>query len=431
MGEQNIASRVLHEFTKRPVRVRRSRHVTLQPISELGLIREPTTQLELSHVEGVLAQLQHQIPQSTEVFDPGTDSHETLYRALLPHTELLRKNLDTLDAQLHDKNQGFLVQVGSSDEEIGQHTIRFVTLDLYPPQAKEKDTRIPWICIGGAPSITEQNYALWMSLALAGQKVMIIPYPERNDGAPSDWDKRVAEHAGGTFGLHAAVVRQVLEELASQQGVTDINVMAHSGGVAIALEALAVDNPPVQLHDMVADAPIGFTQQNVLGLGKDFGLKQNLRTIRRTEDNIKMLQQGKAGKAPTLFGLVQIARLCAKKQITPELLEKLRVKGNLSVFLGEKDPITRGSVRTSIEQTLLHDVSPELTNKVLLHVISGADHPFPVTHGIGFVQYALRELADVKRNGGYMSGALQTLPESNFATSGIEYLLQQAVRRSL
>jgi hypothetical protein len=311
----------------------------------------------------------------------GEDSSpiEERFNAFREQSTDFKKKLDILNRQFYpypdDPNKWDTVHV--EDGELGKHDIPVVTLDLHPPKDGKKDERVPYFIVPPYIANPYQVAFLAISLALEGQRVHIMTYPEKYKMSKSslDWIERIREDK--TLKLYSKLAQKTAEGL----GLSEFNLVGASMGAAIALEMASDPNLKGKINDLIAIDPSSIFKRTTAGLLWDFGRDTVPPSFLDREISIKAAQSerpdlsvsmGRRGgwvEAPFLW-----APILAKAQITPETLGRINAKGKFQVWIGGKSKITgeRGkSVLTQGQQ--LRQQDPSLQPMKIIEV-EGAHH---------------------------------------------------------
>lgn len=414
---ENALDTLAAQMDGRPHFVRsESRMTAPRNLHGTAIPREMTVRAERSDIRDLLASIRS---HTTNPNDHTGELYREIFHRLSPEITQYKHNLDEINRQIyenfiHDEGATGLI-IGSDEEAIGRHEIPVTVLDLYPPKEREQDTRIPWICIGGIASGPHQNVALWTALALRGEKVLIIPYPEKVHNKPHDWSERIKQN-GNTLALHGEVTNKVLGRLAAEHNITKANFMVHSAGAPLAIGALGRENAPMRIQNLVVADPVGFTHQNLLKIEGAYAFVEGAFNGVKVGDRIRIMKQNDTTLPISLIEFAKLGNLCRKKQITIEQLERLPVEGKMEVWFGGTPDAVVGS-RTQRKIRAVFAKAHNLQGKVAFHRVEGAAHAFPVTHAVGFIDHALRAV-----EGEQLPERLQI---EDFPSSYIESLLRR------
>lgn len=308
--------------------------------------------------------------------DQGLDaSHQKEFlQRFRKHAYHNEKNLDELNREYYEK--GFEVEVEGPD--IGRHVVPLVELDLQKPKEGEEDLRVPYFVIGGIASNYHQTAALSMALALEGNRVFSMTYPEQGMAQhPPDWGSRV--RSDGTPKLHAQLVKKTIEKL----GLERVNLVGYSIGGMIAIEAASDRNFHSRLQDLVAIEAVGFQDKGRLQMALDLFYSQGSRTVRDPEQRLKLLEQGFETSRidPVLF--LSLGDVARRQQFTQEKLMRVQPQGRFQVFVGSESPVADAEMtRTTLlaAEGLRRAENPN-ASPVEIYRIQGGDH--------GIVKYAM------------------------------------------
>lgn len=208
-------------------------------------------------------------------------------------------------------------------------------MDLNPPKDGEEDKRTPYFIVPQYVTNPHQSAALSMALALEGQKVHVMTYPEEHKMAkpPADWLERVKEE--GTLALHAKLAKKV----AKGMGIERPNLMGFSMGAAIALE-MASDSG-YEVNDLIVMEPPTVIHKGTLKQLADFGVIEGIPAVLNAEDRLKTVLSDRPEVTGVLKGTERVmVPLLAKKQIDDEKLQRINPKGRYQVWLGGDSAIT-------------------------------------------------------------------------------------------
>lgn len=376
--------------------------------------RSPTNRLIRGSIAYALAYLRDN-PQVTG------ENRQVVYDFAKKQREMTVK-LDQLDLQY--KNNGRLVEDG-----LGGH-IYASTLDLQEKKEGEEDTRVPWVMIGGSTSTSEANASLPIALALSGEKVTILTYPEQMQlqaGKRSFMDKIRNAKKGDLLKFSNAI---------KNLGERKINLIGHSLGGAFVL-ALASDNSfvsSVEINDVISLAPGGFTKRNMLSLGKGFG-REDVNVRRDPEMKASIYDQGVVdANRPSAMGnpgnLIQTAgfllnflstgRATATRFINSQVVENAaqNVTGDIEVWTASKDSIIKeDEVHKAVE-----NVAERHPGKVASYTLEGTHNTF-FTNAFGFVRH--RSLERDRRHKEKTPVQKKEIDANDLERSGAEFLLKE------
>ncbi len=271
-----------------------------------------------------------------------TDKKEE-FRIFRQKATEFKKKLDTLNKQFYPyKNDWDRVDV--SDPELGEHHIPVVTLDLNPPKEGEPDKRVPYFFVPTYIANPYQVAFLAMALALEGQKVHVMTYPEKykmSESSP-DWLKIVKN--AGTLRPYAKLAQKVADGLI----LDNYNLVGTSMGAAVSLEMASDPASKGRINDLIIVDPPSLHDRNSWKMALyDYGLMEGVVEGLDREIRIKAEQSerpdldatmGRGGgwlEAPFLW-----APILAKGQITKDKLLRINPKGKFQVWIAEKSRVT-------------------------------------------------------------------------------------------
>ena len=172
----------------------------------------------------------------------------------------LSTSIDKLDAQYRSNTAEY------DDGKGGK--IHTVTLDLKEFAEGEEDTRTPWIMVGGASSTDEGNAGLPMAMALQGEKVTILTYPEQIKLQKGGDGRSILE----SLSNKGQEDLEIFKNVAPQIGYSKTNLLGHSLGGAMVL-SMASDPEfasKMGIENVVVMAPTGFEKRRFTGISKAF-----------------------------------------------------------------------------------------------------------------------------------------------------------------
>lgn len=400
-----------------------------QPTREdISVPRSPTTRL----IRGSLAATLKDIKHSPEM-------NMSLLPGFVAESRIMADSLDKLDVQFH-KN-GRFIETGDGSAE--KDTIYGVELDLNKPQEGVEDTRIPYVMIGGTTSTSEQNAALSMALALEGNKVIVLTYPEQ-----------MREQTGGR-GFKDKISNIGTENIekfknaVKSLGLKQVNLIGHSFGGAAVIE-MAADSAFTQevgVHDVISLAPSSFERRHVLGIGTDFNNQGKL-TQADPEANVMMMDQGDvdahrksgikagaggiSGMTNDVLSFFSGGRAAATKMIDAEKIATKTVpniSGRLEVWTGSDDTVCRPEpVQDVLTKAVLKN--PMIKDKVFSYRVDGARHDSFITNALGLVG-AIKQERDAQQDVAPESRIGMKMSLDTLKRSGAEVILEKMKRQAI
>jgi len=334
----------------------------------------------------------------------------------------LTEKLDQIDLQYRDN--GIEVEDGRGG------LIHVSTLDVNNPQEGE-DNRIPWVMIGGATSTSEANAALPIALAVAGEMVSVMTYPEQmrmREGGRGFSDK-ISNSGDDDFERFKSAIKSL--------GYAKINLVGHSLGGSLVLRIAA--DPEfaeiVEVQDVVALAPTGFIRKPVIGNALDFQKEGGVISA-DPEMEASIFKQGVMdannpslmgdpvgikGKLDFALNFASTGRAAATKTINEGVLERAidNVKGDVEVWTGSEDKI----IREQEVHSLVGKMSQKFPNRISSYSLDGGSHNSFFTNAFGFVR-ARAEEQQARRDAG-ISMVGKRIEENTLERSGAEMILRQ------
>lgn len=291
----------------------------------------------------------------------------------------LEANLDTLNKQFYSEDNITVMEI--NDPEIGSHKIPVITLDLNPPAEGQEDTRSTVFVVGSYVTNFHETAAFSMALALAGNKVVVPTYPEKDKMAtpPKDWVDRVKKD--GTLRPYA----QLMKKISRGMGITRPNLVGISMGAAISLE-MATD-PDFDIGDITVIEPPTVIEKHTLEQLFDFGVREGIPAILDAEARTKVVLSESPELAQRIKGAdLALAPILARRQITKEKLRMINPHGKYRLILGEKSSITG---RETFEEFVKAEdarlaANPE-ASPIEIYIIQGGAHGSAVIHSEGVV----------------------------------------------
>lgn len=343
----------------------------------------------------------------------------------------MAEDLDKLDYQFH--TNGRIVEAGKGSGE--RESIYLAELDLREP-SNEPDTRIPWVMIGGASSISEQNAALSMALALQGERVFVLTLPDQMKEQTGG--RSLREKIANSYNEDFNAFRRVIEDL----GVSKVNLIGHSLGGGLVLE-LAGDqelSQKVQVEDVLALDPTGFERRRIFPMAiafkntaKDVEKDPEAKTIMLEQGNIDAHRASGIGQEngilkPLKEGLsfLSSGRASASKRFSPEKLAEIsgHVSGDVEIWTGESNRVVKPEA--IIECVNNAGDVPNLS----LYVIKGGKHEAIIANALGFIATHMDEKRSRAELGDLYRSKNIKISISTLERSGAEYLLKQMQPKS-
>ncbi len=421
MKEADIAQNILSNLDQRPLTGNVNEFLTAEKQG-----RNPTVRLERGILTRTFQMLHDEMRQTSnqassligrKEFSSSTEQLD-LFHNLKAETNHIKHDMDELNRQVTDPTHVTNIEIES--EESGRHILPVLELDLQKPKEGEVDTRIPWVGIGGVGSVTEQNFALWMSLALQGERVIVLPYPERNETKPDNWRKLVRKHGKGAS-LHEQVFIQAVAAYADKIGIKKVNLIGHSVGAEVVIDMAMQAHPAVKINHVIAVEPVGFQGKNLLHNSRDFAFSQAKLTKADQEAWIKMVEQGKENKPPTMFDWLLFAQISGEKVFTPDNLARVQNTGKFQIYVGEQSPVVNVEKIKEITQKIQPDNTTCLPE---VFQVEGANHDSLVTHGMGFSRVLLENLQSETPS----SDDIHELSINDMESSVAEHILKSIIK---
>ena len=260
---------------------------------------------------------------------------------------LFKKKLDVLNKQFYpypnDPYKWEMVSV--RDDELGEHRIPVITLDINPPKEGEKDERVPYFIVPVYIGNPYQEAFFAMSLALEGQKVHVMTYPEKKIMAESD-EKQWLEllRSKRTMEPYSRLAKKIIENMNLQ----NINLIGTSMGAEVVLEMAQDPEFAQRINNLVSLEPTSLYERRTLGMLWDFAREavpgflginreESVKAAKseRPELEVSMGRGGGWVEAPFLW-----APIIAQKHLTAENLAGINIKGNFQVWTGGDSRIT-------------------------------------------------------------------------------------------
>lgn len=287
---------------------------------------------------------------------------------------VLEKNLDTLNRQFYEN----VTTVHVEDPELGVHEIPVVTLDLNPPAEGQVDTRIPYFITPSYVTNYHESAAFSMALALAGEKVNVMTYPEKFKMAksPEDWLDRVKKD--GTLKPYAKLAGKIIQGL----GLKKLNLIGISMGAGVSLEMAS--NPNLNIQDLIIIEPPTVIAKNTLKQLFDFVVREGVPATVNAEERAKVVLSESPELAQRAKGTdTVLSPILARRQITQEQLQAINPHGRYQVWFGENSVITGEKTQEEfVRAEAARSDNPD-TSPIKMYVIKGGRYGSPVVHAQG------------------------------------------------
>lgn len=287
---------------------------------------------------------------------------------------VLERDLDTLNRQFYEN----IATVHVDDPELGVHDIPVVTLDLKPPAEGQEDTRMETFIAGSYVTNPHETFAFSTALALAGEKVRIMTYPEKfkMTKSPDDWLDRVKKD--GTLKPYAKLAGKIIQGL----GLNRLNLVGISMGAGVALEM--VSNPDLNIQNLTVIEPPTVINKNTLHQLFDFGVIEGVPAILNAEERAKVVLSESPELAQRAKGTdMVLAPILARRQITQEQLQAINPHGRYQVWFGENSAITGEKTREEfVRAEAARSANPNMS-PIEMYVIKGGRHGSAVVHSQG------------------------------------------------
>jgi len=321
--------------------------------------------------------LREQIRDAEKKGEDATEK-KRLLKEIRGRAKVLEKDLDELNRQYYEKVRNIEIET-----EYGKFSVPVVELDLRKKESKEseKDERTPYFLLGSVATNYHQTAALSMGLALEGERVLIPAWPEQAMvGRPKNFSELLKKQKG--LKLHKEYTKQTIRAM----GLDKVNIMGYSMGGAVALE-LAQDQDFQEMQDLVVVEPVGLEEKGLVGIGKDFMIKEGLlKTLPYSEARIKSFLQGNRENTGSLKFLIEDGRILSKKHFDTEKLGKIMPKGRYQLWVGTKSSITDHRIAEEVflkAENLRKQEDPNAT-PVEIHIVKGGTHGWPDMNSLGF-----------------------------------------------
>ncbi len=376
--------------------------------------RSPTNRL----IRGSLA---HALTYLRE--DPRVtgENRQVLYDFAQEERELAL-NLDKLDSQYRSNTAEY------DDGKGGK--IHTVTLDLKELAEGEEDTRTPWIMVGGASSTDEGNAGLPVAMALQGEKVTILTYPEQMKLQKGGDGRSLLE----SFSNKGQEDLEIFKNVAPQTGYKNTNLLGHSLGGAMVLSMASdpVFASKMGIENVVVMAPTGFEKRRFAGISKAF-LDEGAKLNSDPEAKIFLNQGVMDANRPSGVGaegllgaiklgkdLVSGGKAAATKMIDGEVLARAasNIHGDLEIWTSSEDKIINAEVVGEVVKD-----APFSTNNVSLYSMEGGNHNSYFIEAFGFNR--VRQEEQKARHESQTPSIGKRVSIGSMERSGAEYLLKQ------
>ncbi len=251
-------------------------------------------------------------------------------------TDVIRKNFDALNAQFFDN----IERVHIEDEKLGIHDIPVVTLDLNPPKEGTMDERIPYFIVPTYIANPDQVAFFAESLALEGQKVYVMTYPEKYkiSGSGQEWLQRVKED--GTLGIYVNLVEKIVQGL----NLENFNLVGLSMGAPVVMEMASDPEFGKKINDLIAVDPPSIRDRSGIKLLLDFGIDTALSATNRELMVKAALASNRPEMTVSMGGLTDapkiIAPILGRAEITADMISKINPKGKFEVWTSGDSSIT-------------------------------------------------------------------------------------------
>jgi hypothetical protein len=349
------------------------------------------------------------------------ENRQVLYDFAREERELA-SNLDKLDAQYRSNTAEY------DDGKGGK--IHTVTLDLKELTEGEEDTRVPWVMIGGASSTDEGNAQLPMVMALQGEKVTILTYPEQMKLQKGGDGRSILESLSNKGQEDLAIFKNV----APQVGYAKTNLLGHSLGGAMVL-SMASDPEfasKMGIENVVVMAPTGFEKRRFVGISKAF-LDEGGKLNSDPEAKVFLDQgvvdanrpsgvgggEGIKGQIKLGIDLVSGGKAAATKMIDGEVLARAasNIQGDLEIWTSSNDKIINADAIAGVVGE-----APFTTNNVSLYSMEGGNHNSYFTE-FGFNR--ARQEEQQARHEAQTTAIGKKVSMESVERSGAEFILKQ------
>lgn len=320
-----------------------------------------------------------------------TDEAKALLEELRPHEQdqewqpgvmgQLKQDLDELNRQNNEQVRRVTVE----GPEIGRHTMPVVELDISKPAVGQPDERIPYVVIGGIGQNAYKAVTYSAGLALAGNRVFTLSYPENPTvQAPDDWAERLERDK--TFRLHAEVMKRVTNQL----GFERVNLYGDSMGGGIALEMGSDPDFADKIQDLIVTEPMGLENHSQSGIAYKAICREVLgHVLSNAEARIKSWSQGNEKGGPTSQALKADVEILRQRQFGHDKLASIHPRGRYQVWYATKSTLLNDQ-QTS--QALLGAEADRLASgdkgvhPLELYRVESNMHGWPMVHAVGLAR---------------------------------------------
>ncbi len=331
------------------------------------------TRFQRAEIARAYKALRNQV-RDAEKKGEDAEPHREVVKKFAAKAHVLEKDLDTLNRQFYEN----ITTVHVDDPELGVHEIPVVTLDLNPPAEGQEDTRTPYFITPSYVTNYHESAAFSMALALAGEKVNVMTYPEKFKMAksPDDWLDRVKKD--GTLKPYAKLAGKIIQGLSLNR----LNLIGISMGAGVSLEMAS--DPSLNIQDLIIIEPPTVIGKNTLKQLFDFGVMEGVPAILNAEDRAKVVLSESPELAQRAKGTdVVLAPILARKQITQEQLQAINPHGRYQVWFGENSAITGEKTREEFVRAEAARSANPNTSPIEMYVIKGGRHGSAVVHSQG------------------------------------------------
>ena len=291
-----------------------------------------------------------------------------------------KKKLDVLNRQFYPYPNDW-DRVHVKDSKLGEHNIPVVTLDLHSSKEGENDERTPYFLVPTYIANPYQVAFFAMSLALEGQRVHVMTYPEKYkmSGSSPEWLDVVKDEGRLTLAPYAKLAEKIIDNM----GLQSVNLVGTSMGAAVALEMAQDQEFSDKINDLIVVDPPSLVKRNSSKYALyDFGFKEGVIQALDREKRIKGAQSERPDLGATMGrvgGWFEAhflwAPMLAKAQITKEKISKINPKGKFQVWVGEESAVTgEATKKVLLEAERQRRIELPDSQPMKLIVVKGAHH---------------------------------------------------------
>jgi hypothetical protein len=283
----------------------------------------------------------------------NSDAEKARFKQFREQSTDFKKKLDLLNRQFYpypdDQNKWDTVHI--EDDELGKHDIPVVTLDLYPPKEGVEDKRTPYFMVPMYLANPYQAAFFAMSLALQGEKVHVMTYPEKymmSGSDRKDWLERVRQD--GTLRPFVKLSEKIIDGL----NLSEVNLIGTSMGAPIVLEMASDSEFAGKVKDVIVVDPPSLVKKGEWHFLFDFLAGSAPSVLFNREVKIKSALSERKDLEATSAGYRDViniyAPLLAKAQITPEIFSRIKPKGKFEIWIGGKSSVTGEKTKKALAQ---------------------------------------------------------------------------------